>query len=238
MARANFSEAERISHLEYLPLPGGARAIREPWRMAAVYLQQAFGEDFTKLEIPFVGSMDTKAWATLKGMIVTKTNCPETSSMGRLFDAVSSLLRLRDKTNYEGQAAIELEQIADPGTTEKYEVVVSEDGSIIRPQNVIRRAVADLLSGIPPGIISARFHLGVADLIAGISGRVRDERKLNRVVLSGGVFQNMFLVNAAVKMLASAGFEVFTHSRVPANDGGISFGQAAIANARLRRTGV
>ncbi|MCU1266434.1 MAG: (NiFe) hydrogenase maturation protein HypF [Acidobacteria bacterium] len=230
---ANFAVAERISHLEYMPMPGGARAIREPWRMAAVYLQQTFGDDFLKLDLPFVKEMDAAVWTTLKGMIASRTNCPETSSMGRLFDAVSSLLRLRDKTNYEGQAAIELEQIADVTNREKYDLVVSEDGSIIRPQNVIRRAVEDLLSGVPPTIISARFHLGVADLIAGISHRVRDERKLNRVVLSGGVFQNLFLLRAASGMLRAAGFEVFTHARVPANDGGISLGQVAIANARL-----
>ena len=230
---ANYAAAERISHLEYVPMPGGARAIREPWRMAAVYLQQTFGDDFLKLDLPFVKEMDTQAWTTMKQMIASKTNCPETSSMGRLFDTVSSLLRLRDKTNYEGQAAIELEQIADSGIREKYDLAVSEDGSIIRPQNVIRRAVEDLLGGVPPRIISARFHFAVADLIATISCRVRDERKLNRVALSGGVFQNIFLLRAASEMLRTAGFEVFTHARVLANDGGISLGQAAIANAQL-----
>ncbi len=234
---ADFASAERISHLEYMPLPGGARAIREPWRMAAVYLHHTFGAEFLNLDLPFVKEMDTRAWATLKGMIVSKTNCPETSSMGRLFDAVASLLRLRDKTHYEGQAAIELEQIADRQNTEKYDLEVSEDGSIIRPQKMIRRAVEDLLSGIPPSIISARFHLGVADLIANISNNVRDHRKLNRVVLSGGVFQNMFLLRATAQRLNASGFEVFTHALVPANDGGISLGQAVIANARLSRTG-
>jgi len=167
-------------------------------------------------------------------MMATKTNCPETSSMGRLFDAVASLLRLRDKTNYEGQAAIELEQIADAAVGEKYDLEISGDGSIIRPQIMIRRAVEDLLSGIPPRTISAKFHLGIADLIANISRRVRDERKLTRVVLSGGVFQNVWLTRATSSSLKAAGFEVFTHARVPANDGGISLGQAAIANARLR----
>jgi hydrogenase maturation protein HypF len=232
---ANFAAAERISHLAYMPMPGGASAVRQPWRMAAVYLQQTFGDDFLRLDIPFVSEMDARAWSTLKTMIASGSNCPETSSMGRLFDAVSSLLRLRDTTNYEGQAAIELEQIADSGSWDKYEFVVSQDGSIIRPQEVIRRAVEDLLGGISPQVISARFHLGVADLIASTSCRLRDERKLNRVVLSGGVFQNMFLLRAASAMLHSAGFEVFTHSRVPPNDGGISLGQAAIANAQLLR---
>ena len=120
------------------------------------------------------------------------------------------MLRLRDATNYEGQAAIELEQIADRSCTEKYQFDVSEDGSIIRGQKIIRGAVEDILSDVPPRSISAKFHLGVADLIATMSRRIRDERKLNRIVLSGGVFQNLFLLQGACEMLKSEGFEVFT----------------------------
>lgn len=155
--------------------------------------------------------------------------------MGRLFDAISSLLRLRDATNYEGQAAIELEQIADHNCTQKYQFDVSEDESIIRAQPVIRSAVEDILSGVPPPAISAKFHLGVADLIVSMALKIRDQRKLNRVALSGGVFQNVLLLKAACRSLADAGFEVLTHSRVPTNDGGISLGQAAIANALSQR---
>ncbi len=232
---ANFSEAERIAHLDYMPMPGGAKAIREPWRMAAVYLQQAFGDEFEKLDIPFIAEMDTQAWATLKRMVASKTNCPETSSMGRLFDAISSLLRLRDATNYEGQAAIELEQIADRDCTQKYQFDVSEDEGIIRAQTVIRSAVEDILSGVPPPAIAAKFHLGVADLIVSMAMKIREQRKLNRVALSGGVFQNVILLKAACRSLADAGFEVLTHSRVPTNDGGISLGQAAIANTLIQR---
>jgi len=139
--------------------------------------------------------------------------------MGRLFDAVSSLLCLRHATNYEGQAAIELEQIADRDCQQRYVFDVSDDGSIIRAQNVIRAAVEDIRDGVPPGIISAKFHLAVADLIAMVSRGVREERKLNRVALSGGVFQNVFLLRATRKLLRNDGFEVITHSRVPANDG-------------------
>jgi hydrogenase maturation protein HypF len=232
---ANLVEAERIAHLDYMPMPGGAKAIREPWRMAAVYLQSILGDDFARLDLPFVAEIDAKSWLTLKRMIATKTNCPETSSMGRLFDAVSSLLCLRHATNYEGQAAIELEQIAERDCQQRYEFDVSDDGSIIRAKNIIRAAVEDIRNSVPPGIISAKFHLAVADLIAKVSRSIREDRKLNRVALSGGVFQNIFLLRATVKLLRSDGFEVFTHSRVPANDGGISLGQAAIANARLHQ---
>jgi hydrogenase maturation protein HypF len=232
---ANYAEAERIAHLDYLAMPGGAKAIREPWRMAAAYLYQTFGDEFEDLTLPFAADLDTRAWATLKRMITTRTNCPETSSMGRLFDAVSSLLRLRDATNYEGQAAIELEQIADRDCGQRYDFEVSAAEGIVRAQPVIRGAVEDLLSQVPPAVIAAKFHLGVADLIVRMAVTIREQRKLNRVALSGGVFQNVMLLQAACKRLSDASFEVLTHCRVPPNDGGISLGQAAIANALLRR---
>ncbi|MBA3240251.1 MAG: carbamoyltransferase HypF [Acidobacteria bacterium] len=230
---ADFCDAERVAHLDYIPMPGGARAVREPWRMAAVYLHRAMGDDFLKLDIPFVRAMDARAWATLRRMAATRTNSPETSSMGRLFDAVSALLGVRNTVNYEGQAAIELEALADASCAEAYEFEFGAGGSIIRAEAVIRRAVEDILDGCPPARVSAKFQLGVAQLIAVVAHRVRDERQLNRVVLSGGVFQNMFLLDNVCRTLKADGFEVFTHSRVPPNDGGISFGQAAIANARV-----
>jgi hydrogenase maturation protein HypF len=230
---ANFREAERIAHLEYVPLPGGAKAVREPWRMAAGYLHRTFGDDFLKLDLPFIQNMNRKAWTTLRGMIETGTNCPETSSMGRLFDAVSSLLGLRNTVNYEGQAAIELEAIADADCVRGYEFEFRAGDNIISAEAVIRRAVEDLLDGCPPQKVSAKFHFGVAALIASVARRVRDEKGLDRVALSGGVFQNMLLLKNVRRMLKSDGFKVLTHGRVPTNDGGISLGQAAVANARL-----
>ncbi|MDT7689945.1 MAG: hydrogenase maturation protein HypF [Acidobacteriota bacterium] len=230
---ADFREAERIAHLEYVPLPGGAKAVREPWRVAAAYLHRTFGDDFLNLDLPFVQKMDVKAWTTLSRMIATGTNSPETSSMGRLFDAVSSLLGLRNTVNYEGQAAIELEAMADKDCARGYEFEFKAGDNIISAGAVIRRAVEDLLDGYPPRKVSAQFHFGVAALIATVARRVRDERGLNRVALSGGVFQNMLLLKSACRMLKRDGFEVLTHSRVPTNDGGISFGQAAVAGARL-----
>lgn len=230
---ADFQAAGRVAHLAYVPMPGGARAIREPWRMAAVYLHRAFGDDFLSLKIPFVESLDGRAWATMRRMIATGTNSPETSSMGRLFDAVASLLDLRTSVNYEGQAAIELEAIAERNCTASYEFELAESGGVIGAEGVIRQIVRDLLDKVPPPRISAKFHLGVARLIAAVSRRLRDERRLNRVALSGGVFQNVLLLRGACQILRADGFEVFTHSRVPTNDGGISLGQAAVANARL-----
>jgi hydrogenase maturation protein HypF len=232
---ADFVEAERIAHLDYVPMPGGAKAIREPWRMAAVYLHRAMGDDFLNLDMPFVRELDRSAWATLRGMIRARANSPETSSMGRLFDALAGLLNLRSAVNYEGQAAIEMEAIADLGSEEGYDFELTGGGSTIKADGVVRRAVDDLLEGVSYGVVSARFHVSVAHLIASIARSLRDERRLNRVVLSGGVFQNMFLLKRTCRELKSAGFEVFTHSRVPPNDGGISLGQAAVANARILR---
>jgi hydrogenase maturation protein HypF len=228
---ADFRDADRIAHLDYVPMPGGARAIREPWRMGAVYLHRALGNEFLNLDLPFVQKLDRRKWMTLQRMAESGTNSPQTSSMGRLFDAVSSLLGLRNAVNFEGQAAIELEAIADRHSTIGYEFDVT--GDIIRADTVIQQAVADLLDGASPASVSAKFHLGVARLITSVACKARDAHRLNRVVLSGGVFQNMFLLEQTCRRLARDGFEVFTHQRVPPNDGGISLGQAAVANARL-----
>ena len=231
---ADFLEAERIAHLDYVPMPGGARAIREPWRMAAVYLERAFGDEFLKLNIPFVREMNRGAWATLQRMIETGTNSPEASSMGRLFDAVSSLLGLRNVVNYEGQAAIELEAAADRCLSQSYDFEFDGGGRVIRAEAIIRAVVFDLLEGRPRHEVSAKFHNAVAHLIERVAQSVRDERRLNRVALSGGVFQNAYLLESVCRNLRQSGFEVFTHSRVPTNDGGISMGQAAVANAQIK----
>jgi len=230
---ADFLEAERIAHLEYVPMPGGAKAIREPWRMAAVYLHRAFGDDFLNLEIPFVKNLNKGAWKTIRQMITTETNSPLTSSMGRLFDGVASLLGVRDAVNYEGQAAIELEAIAEKNCSDGYVFEIAEDESIIKISDVFHQIIKDMLEGISPKVISAKFHNGVAHLISFIARQIRNERKLNRVALSGGVFQNMFLLEQTCRILKSDGFDVFAHNRVPTNDGGISLGQAAIANAHI-----
>ena len=232
---ADFCDAERVAHLASVPLPGGAKSIREPWRLAAVYLQRALGSNFIELSLPFTRALDPARWTTLNSMIAARVNCPETSSMGRLFDAVAGLLTLRSSVNYEGQAAIELEGIAERVATGCYEFQIARDE--ISAESVVRKIVEDLLDDVPIGQISARFHLSVAHLIVSVAQEIRAERHLNRVALSGGVFQNMWLLERVTGLLRESHFEVFTHRRVPTNDGGISLGQAAVANARLRRGG-
>jgi len=232
---ADFGQAERVAHLANISLAGGAKAIREPWRLAAVYLNQVFGDSFMELDVPFTRQLPLNRWATLNSMIVSGINSPETSSMGRLFDAVSGLLTLRSSVNYEGQAAIELENIAERVATDVYEFEVN--GEEISAFSVIRRAVEDILDKVPAGQISARFHFSVARLVLNMAEKIREERHLNRIVLSGGVFQNMWLLNRVLHLLRASQFEVYTHSQVPPNDGGISLGQAVIANARFRSGG-
>jgi hydrogenase maturation protein HypF len=229
---ANFNDAERLAHLDYVPMPGGAKAIREPWRMAAVYLHRAFGDEFLHLDLPLVQHLNRNDWKTLRQMMATATNSPQTSSMGRLFDAVSGLLGLRDRIHYEGQAAIELETIAEQNSKGAYQFDIAADG-IIKAEPVIQQAVADLLNGCPASEVSAKFHVAVAHLIVDVARWIRDTKHLNCVALSGGVFQNLFLLERVCRLLVEDDFEVFTHRRVPTNDGGISLGQAAIANARI-----
>jgi hydrogenase maturation protein HypF len=230
---ADLAHPERVAHLDYVPLPGGARAIREPWRLAAVYLQRTFGDEFLNLDLPFVRELDHSEWKILKRMSDTRTNSPETSSMGRLFDAVSALLGVRKTINYEGQAAIELESIAANTASGIYQFELADSG-IIRAEPVIEQLVADLLDGCTAAEVSARFHSSVADLIRRVARQVRDERNLDRIALSGGVFQNVTLLRRACELLELDGFEVLIHRRVPTNDGGISLGQAAVANAWLK----
>jgi hydrogenase maturation protein HypF len=231
---ADLAQAERVAHLAYVPMPGGTKAVREPWRMAVAYLQETFGIDLLAMDLPFIRQLDPIKLPVLQRMMATGANTPETSSMGRLFDAVSSLLRLRDVANYEGQAAIELEQIAAAADTQAYRFDISSDG-VVSSQRVIRSVVEDILDGIAPGSVSARFHSAVANLVFVVAQRLRENHKLNRVVMSGGVFQNQRLLNEAGAKLMAAGFEVFSHHRVPANDGGLCLGQAAVANALLTR---
>jgi hydrogenase maturation protein HypF len=229
---AGFAQAERVAHLEYTPMPGGAQAIREPWRMAAIHLHRALGEEIFDWDLDFVKRLDRSAWTTLRRMVERGVNIPETSSMGRLFDAVASLIGVREVARYEGQAAMELEMVADESQDGAYEFDCS--GKVIKASPVICSIVADLVRHVPTPVIAARFHNAVARLISEIARRIGTERGLHRVALSGGVFQNRLLLNRTMKLLDAAGFEVLTHNRVPPNDGCVSLGQAVVADALIK----
>ncbi len=229
---ADFEQAERVAHLEYTPMPGGMKAIREPWRMAVIHLHRALGDEIFNWDLDFAKRQDRSAHAALGLMAKEGCNSPETSSLGRFFDAVASLIGVRDVAQYEGQGAIEMEALADESQEGGYEFDYS--GAVIKPSPVICGVVADLLRRVPTPVIAARFHNTVANLIVEVARRIKAERELHRVALSGSVFQNRFLLNRLAPMLEAAGFEVFTNLRIPPHDGGIALGQAVVANALIK----
>lgn len=233
--KVNYRDFDRAAHLKKVPMPGSSMAIKEPWRMAMVYLTEAFGDEATKLKVDLMNRIDFQKWDVLKRAIERKINTPLTSSMGRLFDAVSSLLSIRDEVHYEGQAAIELEMVADKDVGEEYSFRVHQEERpmVIDLTETIRGIVGDLGRRIPAPKISGKFHRTVASLIAETCKIIRAWEGLNKVVLSGGVFQNMFLLFQVTEGLKKSGFEVHTHHLVPTNDGGISLGQAVVAQMRL-----
>jgi len=233
--KANLRDFDRLAHLRKVPMPGGSMAIKEPWRMAMVYLLEAFGEEATKLKIDLMKRIDRGKWDILKKAINKKVNTPLTSSMGRLFDAVSSLLSIRDEVHYEGQAAIEMEMIADHGVREEYSFRNHNDEvpMVIDPVEMIRGIIRDLMDGLSASKISGKFHRTISRMIIDTCETIRSKEKLNRVVLSGGVFQNIFLLSLVTEDLKRSGFDVYTHHLVPPNDGGISLGQAVVAHMKL-----
>jgi hydrogenase maturation protein HypF len=224
---ADLAGFQRAAHLEPVPMPGGAAAIRQPWRMAASYLA---GTDPARLA---VAQRNQQAWPTVLAMAQRGINAPATSSAGRLFDAVAAVLGVRDTITYEGQAAIELEQLADPAESGWYAMRVTEDEVVrLAGADLVRAAADELAADVPVPVIAARFHRGVAAGIARTCALLRDRHGLGTVALSGGVFQNLLLTGQVTSLLEANGFRVLLHHRVPCNDGGISLGQAVIAAAR------
>jgi hydrogenase maturation protein HypF len=232
--RAGF---HRRAHFRYVPLPGGDAAVRQPWRAAVAHLEAAFGDrEFDGLPVQL--AVPAKTLALVRALVRRRTAVVDTSSCGRLFDAVASIIGLRHEVNFEGQAAIELEAIAAGGIDRAYpfEIDAGEPWQIdTRP--LIEAVAGDALRRVSQGVISARFHNTIARVIVEVSGRIRREEKLSRVCLSGGTFQNMYLLSRAVHGLREAGFEVFLHAKVPPNDGGLSLGQAVVANEVAREMG-
>jgi hydrogenase maturation protein HypF len=228
---------DRAAHLAYLPLPGGAAAIQEPWRMAVGCLYSVFGEAMWHLDIPLFREIDAKKIRFLQEMMDRNINCPQTSSMGRLFDAVAAITGIRYISTYEGQAAMELEMQADNGEGEGYPFEwLTENGYRILPYPIVQGVVQDIQNGVSPARVSARFHNTLVRMSAALCRKIRQDSGLNRVVLSGGVFQNERLLTGLMRELSTAEFTVFAHRLVPTNDGGISLGQAVCAAENRLRT--
>jgi hydrogenase maturation protein HypF len=229
---ADYRGFERAAHLDYMPLPGGDAATRHPYRIALSYLHQA-GIQWDNDLAP-VRAANPIEQAAIRKQIESGINTFPTSSMGRLFDAVASICSVRQAVNYEGQAAIEFEALADREETGRYPFEVVAD-SVLRASycakidNVIRAAAADVQSNVPIPLISARFHNGLAQLVLEMCETIRNDRGLNEIALSGGVWQNVTLLQKTLDRLRGAGFTIYTHQLIPPNDGGLALGQAIIA---------
>ncbi|MGH8192529.1 MAG: carbamoyltransferase HypF [Rhodanobacteraceae bacterium] len=243
---ADYHGFRRLAAFAPVPMPGGTQAIREPWRMGYAHLRQS--ADWNALTakhagLPFFRALADKPLATLDGMIASGFNSPVTSSCGRLFDAVAAVAGLRQNVSYEGQAAIELEAAVDAGGLHDGQAypfaIAAYDGTEadlarLDPQPMWRALLRDLEDSVSIGMVAARFHAGLANALAMMATYLGERcgGAWKNVVLSGGVFQNAVLSEALIAQLVAQGLTVLAHSRVPANDGGLSLGQAVIAAAR------
>jgi hydrogenase maturation protein HypF len=241
---ADYTGFTRRAHLRYVPLPGGDSAVRQPWRMALSYLRDAFGQQIPVELLRFPG-VAPRQIELVDAMLTKRSQTVETSSCGRLFDAVAAMLGLASEVTFEGQAAIALETVAarasglqrDPNS-ERYAFEVDGGNPMILDLRETVLAIAHAISQRRPAEeISAKFHNTLAAAIVEVCRRIRESDGLDRVCLSGGTFQNQFLLESTIMGLRQSGFAVFLHALIPANDGGISLGQAVIANELLRRDG-
>ncbi len=221
----------RRGHFRQVSLPGGDAAVREPFRMALSYLFTAYGDSLFRLELPFMEEISASDRKLFLAMLERRINSPLSSSCGRLFDGVAALIGLRSRVTYEGQAAIELEAIAEQGRAkEPYPFVLREgEGVMVDFAPMIRALVDDVASNADRAEMAGKFHGTIASAVAEVCGRIRENTGVDRVALSGGVFQNKLLSERVHDLLAGSGFKVFVQRLVPPNDGGLALGQAIIA---------
>ncbi len=227
----NYANFERVAHLEYFPLAGGDAAIKKPYRAALSLMKEAGIEWSENLNcVSFCTETERKILAK---QLENNLNIIPTSSFGRLFDAVASIADVRQKITYEAQAAIEFEALIDEKIQDFYIFNVT-DGDILKInwKNLICEVVKDVSAKVPIPVISAKFHNAAANLILDLSLKMREKFSLNKVALSGGCFQNVALLQRTVSLLDKNDFEVFTHEKVPPNDGGLALGQAVLAFSR------
>lgn len=229
--KATYTAFDRVLHLGYAPLPGGDTTIRKPYRMALAHLWSA-GIPWSP-GIPCVDAATATELSVLRQQLGSNLLCTPTSSVGRFFDAVASLIGIRHSVEFEAQAAIELETISDdPLHADSYPIVIA-DGQI-DPRPIVHAIVDNLRSNIATSNIASRFQRTVVQMIVCAVEEARRVTGIDTVALTGGVMQNMRVVALASALLRERGFRVLQHRLVPANDGGIALGQAAIALARLR----
>lgn len=237
---------KRAAHLKYIPMPGGEAPVREPWRMALSYLYNIYGADFKRLKIDFLKRLDREKAQLLVQIIDKRINSPLTSSMGRLFDAVSSLTGICDVAKYEAQAAVDMEKAvwaqglsrfysgqATPNTQGKYNFKYKDNGEIIVIDwtPAIKGVIKDLQAKRGKAEISMKFHNAVCYMIKDACVLLRKKYKINKVCMTGGVFQNKYIAVHAKPLLEKEKFKVYLHKNLPAHDGNIALGQAVLAGA-------
>jgi hydrogenase maturation protein HypF len=223
---ADLKDFKRFTHFDYVPMPGGEKAINEPWRMAFSYLYKYFGDNFDYESVPLFKSIDPEKLILVKNMIVKKMNSPLTSASGRLFDAVSAILGLCTESTFDSEAPMRLESVIDGNVIEYYPFLIAN--TIVFADTL--KAILEDLPRLEISVISTKFHNTIARVILEVSTQIRKETSLNKVILSGGVFQNKYLLEKSLYLLNQSGFKVFTNHLVPVNDGGISLGQLVIAS--------
>ncbi len=226
---ADLKTFRRFIHFDNVALPGADKAIEEPWRIAYSYIFKYFGKDFNFRSIPLFRSLDEIKMSLISEMLEKNINSPSSSGAGRLFDAVSSILGLCSYARFDSEAPMRLESVIDDRINDFYPFHIGD--SVVFAETF--KAILDDMAGQKVSVISAKFHNTIAKIILVISEQIRSETSLNKVVLSGGVFQNKYLQEKTVSLLLQNKFKVYTNNLVPANDGGVSLGQLVIASKML-----
>jgi len=226
-------EFTRVAHLDYIKMPGGEKAIKEPFRMAVSYVYKSLSEIKNKNEVnDMIFELYGKKGIDLINILNLNINCIETSSMGRLFDAMANIIGISEVVTYEGQASIELEAISDINIEQAYKYKVKkQDMYVIEPYEIIIEALNDKKIGVPAKVIASKFQNTIVNLTVDICLLIRVDLGINEVVMSGGVFQNSFLLEKICRYLKRNNFVAYTHKELPSNDGGIAIGQIIIANS-------
>jgi hydrogenase maturation protein HypF len=224
----DLADYTRYTHFEYKKMPGGDAVTNEPWRMAVSYLYSIMGEEFISMNLPFLGNIGNENLKIVIQMLKDNLNTPLTSGAGRLFDAVAALLNVCVQSAFHAEAPMRLESAITEGIKDSYPF---NNEYYIVFNETFRGIIDDLKKGVPEGIISAKFHNTIITVVETTVQKIRQETGLNKVILSGGTFQNRYLLCKLESSLRNAGFNVYAHSRIPSNDGGIALGQLVIASA-------
>jgi hydrogenase maturation protein HypF len=231
----DYQEYIRMGHFEYMSMPGGDKASEEPWRMGISLLKQTYGDSFLELDLPFLKTIGREKAGLIAEAISKKINCPLSSGAGRLFDAVAAITGICLHALFHAEAPMRLEAMVENGIPSCYDFTMNQ---VISFSPVIHQIVADIRRHLPVGIIAAKFHNTIVEASVQMTGKISAQTGIRKVVLSGGTFQNRYLFELLQLKLRNKDFEVFSHRKVPCNDGGLALGQLVIAARKNRITNI